>query len=282
MVASPPKCSRYSIDGFGKNFHCWVIPVDGLDHAVAYERDFVEDAADESDGRHGQIRLPFANLAKGFSGIFSEQAAAQPEDFEGDRVAFIRALNDERREKREVSSSMCNVDDLSSAGRFPESKDTIEDGRRLAEIFCAKRSAEGLVANPVAGTLIAKHGSPAADGDAITGAGAAEDVGAGSSDNEDTRAAGEGCIEGDFFIAADFDGSSGAAGDNGTHPAIGLRKTETGSADTGCSDLTEIDFADVSDFGKERGKVLLRLLLTDAQRLDAAADGARKNGCFIS
>ena len=67
----------------------------------------------------------------------------------------------------------------------------------------AESGADGFEADPVAGAFVAEDGAPAAGGVEGSVGGAADDVGTGSGDDEDAGASVEGCVEGDFFVAAE-------------------------------------------------------------------------------
>ena len=69
-------------------------------------------------------------------------------------------------------------------------------------VLLAEGGSDGFEADPEAGALVAEDGTPAARTVEAAVGRAADDVGAGAGDDEDSWASGEGCVEGDFFVVA--------------------------------------------------------------------------------
>lgn len=71
----------------------------------------------------------------------------------------------------------------------------------IGPVVGSEGGADGFEAYPEAGAFVAEDWAPSA-GTVETAAGrTADDVGAGSGDDEDSRASGEGCVQGDLFVA---------------------------------------------------------------------------------
>ena len=140
-------------------------------------------------------------------------------------------------------------------------------------VLLAEGGSDGFEADPEAGALVAEDGTPAARTVEAAVGRAADDVGAGAGDDEDSWASGEGCVEGDFFVAAEDERAGDFGGDCGGGPGADGRDGEAGEAEAGASDLAERDAGggdDLFDHGLEAsGGFCLR----DAHEFDGAGGG---------
>jgi hypothetical protein len=134
--------------------------------------------------------------------------------------------------------------------------------------------AEGFEADPEATTLVAEDGAVAA-GAVESAVGAAGDaVGAGAGDEQDARGIGEGCVEGDLFVAEEDEFTRDGCGESVGGPGADGGDGDSGEADAGAGDLRERDARGDGDLGEHHGETEGGFVLGDALEFDGAGGGA--------
>ena len=128
------------------------------------------------------------------------------ENADGNGIACLGEFIDGRRERGKIGPrrAVADVDELIHSGRAPNLADFLQNLCGLVAIVGVERAADSVDADPVAGTLVAEARAPAAGGLERAIGRAADGVGAGAGNLENSRASVKCGVERDDVVADDF------------------------------------------------------------------------------
>ena len=158
--------------------------------------------------RHGHLALDgvfAAEFVAHQQDKFDQVGGGLAQDVERDGIAGLGQLVDGRGKRGEVrtGSAVAQGGQVIQVGRSPYLADLLQNAGGLLVIVSAQGAAQAVQADPVARALVAEARAPAACALALAVGRAADGVGAGSGDLENSRPAAESSIERDHFVTDD-------------------------------------------------------------------------------
>ena len=182
------------------------------EEGFADDAGLADDAADPGDGNFADEPLLAAELSADEEDEVDQIGCGLVEDPESDGIAGFGQIADGGGESGEVGAGgvVAEVDQLVHIFGAPYFADGCEDFGGLFAVVGVEGAAHSVEADPVTGAFVAEAGAPAASALAAAIGHAADGVGAGAGDLEDSGAAFEGGVEGDDFVADDFSDLGGA------------------------------------------------------------------------
>ncbi len=256
---------------------------EGAAHALADRGEVGEDAARVGDFDVEIRRLMEA--APGGGDLDGKVLAGLLEGAEGDGVSGGCDLGYDGDKGGEVGVGelVDEGDEVVEGSKIPVSLNGFEERRGgiaggwLAGVRVegVKGEADGVLADPVAGALVADGRTPTAGVAGLAGECAGDNIGSGAGDGEDAGAAVEGGVEGDLVVAGEDEGAGWEeVGEGAGGPLADDGDGDAGEADAGGANIGEGDTGEGGSFGEEVPEAGGGEVFADAKDLNGAGAGA--------